>query len=131
MPAQNLVNYINPFSQIYTYISNTYFLDVSFWRDISDFMFPCKSWSVLSTSHDNGLRTRMDRSQKDVFNFPGSGLSAGNIRKDSSGYRRYAGLNWLGLRRLLVFSMLPHGGIRQLLCTLFSTRFINTDPSFF
>lgn len=38
MPAQNLVNYINPFSQIYTYISNTYFLDVSFWRDISDFI---------------------------------------------------------------------------------------------
>lgn len=38
MPAQNLVNDIDPFSQIYTYISNMYFIDVSFWREASDFI---------------------------------------------------------------------------------------------
>lgn len=35
----------------------------------------------------------MDRSQKDVFNLPGSDLSAGNIRKDSNAYKRDTSLN--------------------------------------
>lgn len=51
-------------------------------------MFPCKNPSVLLTSgYVSGLRIRMERSQKGVFNLPVPVLSAGNIRKDSNGYK--------------------------------------------
>lgn len=56
-------------------------------------MFPCKSPLVLLTGHVNGLRTRMGRSQKDVFSLSGPDLSAGNIRKDSNGYKTDTGLH--------------------------------------
>lgn len=49
----------------------------------------------------------------------------------SNCYKTDSGFHSIGTRKLPIFSMLPHAGIKQFLCTLFLSHFINTNPSFF